>query len=189
MALRVLRLPREGGYLHALAVGALDDVDRRRTERVGEQLDRMRERDLDVSAGDVLGPANHALRPVAIAERRQFEAFDELGHVVPVPLGNHAADLVDQIFRRGAVHVGRLLGHDRVNAVRLSIDVLVDPVELDLELLGAEADRSEDAKSARLADGRHDIAAMGEREDRVLDPKHVAQWCAHRLPPWYSLSR
>ena len=52
--------------------------------------------------------------------------------------------------------------------------MLVDPVQLDLELLGREADGAEDAEAAGLADGGDDVAAVGEGEDRELDAELVA---------------
>ena len=78
-----------------------------------------------------------------------------------------------------AVDVDRLLRHHGVDAVRHPVHVLVDPVQLDLELLGAEADRAEHAEAARLAHRRDDVAAVGEGEDRVLDPEHVTELGAH----------
>jgi hypothetical protein len=53
--------------------------------------------------------------------------------------------------------------------------VLVDPVELDGELLGREADGTEHAEPAGIADGGDDVAAMGEGEDRELDPQLIAE--------------
>jgi hypothetical protein len=43
------------------------------------------------------------------------------------------------------------------------------PDSLDLELLGAETDRPEDAESARLADRDDHITTAREREDREVD--------------------
>ena len=49
-------------------------------------------------------------------------------------------------------HALVLAGDDDVDAVGLVADVLVDPLELDLELLGGEADGAEHAEAAGLAD-------------------------------------
>ena len=57
--------------------------------------------------------------------------------------------------------------------------MLVDPGQLHLELLGAVAHRAEDAEASRLAHGRHDVAAVGEGEDRVLDAEDVADARVH----------
>ena len=139
----------------------------------------MRQRDLHVAVRDVVGPAEHTVPALALRERRQLEAFHQLVDVLPVRGVDHRADLLHDVVGRGAVHVDRLLRHHRVDAVRLAVDVLVDPVELDLELLGAEADGAEHAEPAGLAHRGDDVAAVREREDRVLDPEHVTQWGSH----------
>ena len=72
------------------------------------------------------------------------------------------------------VHALVLVGDHDVDAVGLVADVLVDPVELDLELLGGEADGAEHAEAAGLADRDDDVAAVGEGEDRELDAEFVA---------------
>src|SRR5262249_29847887 len=51
--------------------------------------------------------------------------------------------------------------------------------ELDLQLLGGETDRAQHAESAGLADGDHDIAAVGKGEDRELDAKLIANGGVH----------
>jgi len=60
--------------------------------------------------------------------------------------------------------------------------VLVDPVQLDLELLRAERERAEDTEAARRADGGDHVPAVREGEDRVLDPQGLAQFVFHCLP-------
>src|SRR5690606_5209563 len=66
-----------------------------------------------------------------------------------------------------------------VDAVGLVADVLVEPGELDLELLGAEADGAEHADPARLGHRGDDVAAVAEGEDRELDAQLVADRGAH----------
>ena len=58
-------------------------------------------------------------------------------------------------------------------------DVFVDPFELDLQLLGSEADSTEHAEAAGLAHGDHNIATVGEGEDRKLDTKLIANGGMH----------
>jgi hypothetical protein len=58
-------------------------------------------------------------------------------------------------------------------------DVLVDPRQLDLELLGAEADGAEHAEAAGLAHRDDDVAAVREGEDGELDAELVADGGAH----------
>ena len=66
VALRVHRLARERRDLHAVLVRAIDDVLRRRPERVGDELDGVRERDVDVPLRDVVGPAEHTVPVFAL---------------------------------------------------------------------------------------------------------------------------
>ena len=72
-------------------------------------------------------------------------------------------------------------GHDDVDAVRLAVDVLVDPRQLDLELLGGERERAEHAEAAGLRDRGDDVAAVREGEDGELDVELVAEWGFHAL--------
>ena len=78
-----------------------------------------------------------------------------------------------------AIHALVLVRDDDVDAVGVVADVLVDPVQLDLELLRGEADRAEHAEAAGLAHGDDDVAAVGEREDRELDAELVADGGVH----------
>jgi len=69
--------------------------------------------------------------------------------------------------------------HGEVDTVGTTVDVLVDPVQLDLELLGTECQRTEHAESTGIGDRGHDIAAVGEGEDGELDPQPLRDRCAH----------
>ncbi len=139
------------------------------------------ERDVDVLLRDVVGPAEHTVRFLSVGEGRQLEALHQLVDVPPVVRVDHGTDLLEHLRRVGAVHVDRLLRHHGVDAVGLPVDVVVDPVELDLELLGTETDRAEHAETAGFADRGDDVATVGEGEDRVLDPELVAERRSHRI--------
>ena len=56
-------------------------------------------------------------------------------------------------------------------------------MQLDLELLGREADGAEHAEAAGLGDGGDDVAAVGEGEDRELDAELVAEGGVHGVSP------
>jgi hypothetical protein len=92
---------------------------------------------------------------------------------------DHLAQLLLELLRVHLAHALVLPGDHEVDAVGLVADVLVDPLELDLELLGREADGAEHAEAARLRDGGHDVAAVGEGEDRELDAQAVAEIGVH----------
>ena len=87
-----------------------------------------------------------------------------------------------EVFGRGllAAALADVLGrHREVDAVGLAVDVLVDPVELDLEPLGLVGQRAEHAEAAGVGDRGDDVAAVAEGEDRELDPEAVTDRCAH----------
>ena len=77
----------------------------------------------------------------------------------------------------GSCDLGR---HDEVDAVGLAVDVLVDPLQLDLELLGREVQGAEDAHPAGPADRGDDVAAVAEGEDREFQAEVAGELCAHR---------
>ena len=91
--------------------------------------------------------------------------------------GDHRRRAAAAIVRR--VELAALPGvvrrHHDVDAVRLAVDVLVDPVELDLELLGRERERAEHAHPAGVGHRGDDVAAVAEGEDGQVDPEHVAE--------------
>src|SRR5690348_7476462 len=66
-----------------------------------------------------------------------------------------------------------VLRHEDVDAVGLAVDMVVDPVELDFERLGREARATEYAEAAGPADGRDDVAAVAEGEQREVDSDQV----------------
>ena len=84
----------------------------------------------------------------------------ELGHAVvgqdllgegAVLVGDHRPQLGLELDRVDLAHALVLAGDDDVDAVGVVADVLVEPGQLHLELVGAEADRTEDAQAAGVA--------------------------------------
>ncbi len=57
--------------------------------------------------------------------------------------------------------------------------MFIEPSQLHLELFGGEADRAEHPESARIAHRRHDVAAVGEGEDREFDAELFAEFGTH----------
>src|SRR5690606_37781755 len=106
-----------------------------------------------------------------------------------VLLGEGRAQRLGQLLGVHLVHALVLAGDDDVDAVGPVAYVLVDPGQLDLELLGAEAHGAEHTEAAGLGDGGHDVAAVGEGEDRELDAELVADGRAHVVSPrWWEWS-
>ena len=104
---------------------------------------------------------------------------DFLGEVQML-LGNHLAQHLGEFLAGHArVHALVLVGDDDVHPVWMVTDVGVDPVQFDLELFGGEPHRAQHTEAPGFADGDHDIAAVGEREDGELDPELVAKCGVH----------
>ena len=143
--------------LAALGVDVVDHVLGRRAEGVGDERHlRVAQRDLDLRCGRGLGPAEQLERVVVLvllaAARRGRE---QVAGEVEVALGHHVLEHLGELLgRHVGVHALVLVGDDDVDAVGVVADVLVDPVQLDLELLGREADGAEHAEAAGLATPR-----------------------------------
>ena len=105
------------------------------------------------------------------------------GDALGCRLRQQVADVLQHLGEMLGVHIGVhalvLIGNHDVHAVRMVADPLVDPVEFDLELLRRVADGAEDSVPTRLAHRDHDVAAVGEREDRELDAELVAKGSVH----------
>ena len=122
-----------------------------------------------------------AVRSVAVGSgRRRVDAVlgQEGVEEPPVLLG-------DELGEGGGaepvalLHTGQLLRDEDVNAVGLPADGVVDPPQLDLELLGGERRRPEDPEAPAPGDGGHDVAAVAEGEDGILDAELIADAGAH----------
>ena len=140
------------------------------------------QRHLDLRRRGGLGPAEQLVAALLVG--------GQIGHVVvgedlarerAVLLGDHLLEHLLELLRIGlAGALPLVLARDHeVDAVGVVADVLVDPAQLDLELLGREADRAEHAEAARLRHRDDHVAAVGEREDRELDVEPVAEVGVH----------
>src|SRR3954447_10480549 len=70
---------------------------------------------------------------------------------------------------RGATGGELVLGNEDVDAVRLAVDVVVDPGELHLERLRREARATEDTEAACPAHRSDHVATVAEGEQREVD--------------------
>ena len=108
---------------------------------------------------------------------------DLLGEV-EVLLGHHVLEHLGERLRvEVGIHALVLVRDHDVDTVGVVADALVDPVEFDLQLFRGVADGSENPVPAGLADGDHDVAAVGEREDGELDAEFVAEGSVHEGTP------
>jgi hypothetical protein len=170
--------------LAALGVDVVDHVLGRRAQGVGDERHLgVLQRDLDLGRGRGLGPAEELEGVVVLVLLEGDAVVDEqVAGEVDVTPRHHVLEHLGQILRRHVgVHALVLVGDDDVDAVGVVTDVLVDPVQLDLELLGREADGAEHAETTGLGHRDDDVTAVGEREDRELDPQFVADGSAHQL--------
>ena len=90
--------------------------------------------------------------------------------------GNAVGQLVEAEVLALALVFGR---HDDVHAVGLAVDVLVDPAQFLLELVGPERHPAEHTQPTGVGHRGDDIAAMAEGEQRELDAVGVADRCLH----------
>ena len=136
-------------------------------------------------SGGGLGPPEQAHALVLLRrEVGHAGVGEDLVGELDVLLRHHVPQHLPELLGVELVHPLVLAGDHDVDAVGLVADVLVDPLQLDLELLGREADGAEHAEAAGLGDGGHDVAAVGEGEDRELDAELVAEGGVHVVSPW-----
>ena len=169
------------GDLTARCVDEFDHLDRRGTERVGNQGDlRVPQRDLDLRGGRRLGPTEQLQGVgVGVAGGHTVVGEDLLGEV-EVLLRNHVLQhLGEHLWRDVGVHALVLVGDHDVDAVGTVADALVDPVQFDFQLLGGEPDGAEHPETAGFADRDDHVATVGEREDGELDAQFVAEGSVH----------
>ncbi len=96
-------------------------------------------------------------------------------------VGDQRRDVVERV---AAVAVaGVLRRDDEVDAVRPTADLVLDPVEVDLELFGRVGDGAEHAEPAGLRDGGDDVATVAEGEDREFDVEHLGGSSLHPANP------
>ena len=74
-------------------------------------------------------------------------------------------------------------GDQHVDAVAVALDVVVDPLQLDLELVGRHAGHPHHAHAPRLRHLDDDVAAVAERDEWELDVEQVADAGSHGVPP------
>ena len=159
---------------------SLDDLRRRRAEGVGDQAHLVvAERLVDERpAVASVQPSRAGASSSSGSSGTPWSASRTSLTNVAVLLGDHRGQLGLELVGVDLAHALVLAGDDDVDAVGL-VGVLVDPVELDGELLGGEADGAEHAEAAGVGHGGDDVAAVGEGEDRELDAELVADLGAH----------
>ena len=142
----------------------------------------MLERHLDLRRGRGRGPTEELTDgTITLRKLRHPGVGKHLVGELPMLLRDRREQHLLELDGIHLAHALVLAGDHDVDAVRLVAHVLVDPLELDLELLGREADGAQDAEPAAARDGGDDVAAMGERENGELDAELVAERGVHDL--------
>ena len=175
------RLPNgaaERSHENALVVRLADDVFRGWPERVRNERNRVLHRHLEVGAPARGRPAEQAFDFFdVVGERRHAIAIQQIVDPLAVRRRDH---LVELLFADVALVLADVLGgDDRIDAVGLAIDVLVDPLQLELELLRAIGHGAQHPEPTGPAHRRHDVAAMAERKDGKLDPQPLTDLSLH----------
>ena len=157
---------------------ALDHVGGRRAQGVREQLDRVAHRYIDERPAHRVRPAEQALHARRILrERRHAVPLEQLFQESPVFLGDQLLEI--QLLETALLLADVGGGNHDVDAVGVSVDVLIDPLECALEFLGCEDQRAEHAHASCTAHGGHHVAAMAEGEDRILDSERFTNRGTH----------
>src|SRR3546814_8701362 len=70
----------------------------------------------------------------------------------------------------------------QVYAVRLTLDLFVDPIQLDFQSFRRQADSTQHAEAACVRHFRGHVAAVRESEKREIDSQLPAKFVVHFLP-------
>jgi hypothetical protein len=100
----------------------------------------------------------------------------DLLRVLALLLGDLGLELVDGGLR------GNGGGKHQVDAEGLVADLLANPLDVGRDLVGRVVGLAHHGKGARVGDRRHDVLAVGEGDDGILDPERLAQLRAQRIP-------
>ena len=110
-----------------------------------------------------------------VGKRRHTELVERAVDEGAVLLRNQLVEIDGAALGR---HLGR---HDDVDAVRLTVGVLVHPRQCGFELFRVvEPDATEHAQTSRAADRGRDVLGRSESENRVFDAELVGEIRTHQ---------
>lgn len=81
------------------------------------------------------------------------------------------------------MHINRPLRHHRIHPIRHTPHMLINPRQLDLQLLRRKTHRPQHTQTPRPRHRNRHITTMSKRKNRVLDTEHVTKRCVHWLSP------
>jgi len=165
---------------HIMFLAEVQHDLRRYAQRIGDQLDRVAETDFKAGGCAVIAQILREVEGVGAGIANvvciNVVLLENIGSEILVPLRHSGAN---GIRIESIILAFKLVGHDQVNAVRLAVDVRIDPREFFFQPVRRKGYGAEHAHAACLGDGHHDVAAMGEGDERKLDAQHVADWGIH----------
>ena len=179
------RLPRQRADLATLLLDPVDHVRGRRPERIHHQGRVVRKRHVQEwvglrrrhGRGGVGAQFELAASARVFRQRRDVVLLQEIIDELPVfrryvrlEIGHGQTAVVGALVLRGDDHV------DAIGAVA---DLVLDPLEVDLERPGGVPYRTEYAQPSGLGDRGDHVAAMAEGKDRHVDPEHLGDGCLH----------
>jgi hypothetical protein len=174
LALRLAGLPHHTDHLHAALVRRLED-ERRATQARGEHRDALVQQDVE------LGPSHLLVQPAPLVHHdgalrvgNVVLLLDVLGEL-PVLVGDLRHEVLDR--RLG----GGRCGQDDIDAKRPSADPIPNPLDAARDLVGVGVTDSQDRERPGVDHGHHDVLAVGERDDGILDPQHVTELRPQRI--------
>jgi DNA repair protein SbcD/Mre11 len=171
----------EGGYRYTSRVAPIDHGCGRGPQRADEQTDRVGERDVEerlVATRVDRHTATHTT-PITVVVGQRWDAVageDVVDELLLRRREETAHGVTVETPRIGALVLRR---EEEIDSVGASLHLLVDPGEVDVELLRCVRDPSEYTETTGVRHGRHDVAAVTEGEDRELDTQHFTHRCSH----------
>ena len=170
-------------------MGPLEHVSGGRAEGVDDERGSMREGDLELrrrplrreGCGVTMG-GESALTADAVGQFGHLELIEQALHEHAMLVGDHA----DEVLHPGttAVAAGVLRRRDQIDAVGAIADLVLDPLEVDLELAVGVPYRAEHAEASGARHRRDDVATVAEGEDRQIDTEHLRDAGLHELSPF-----
>ncbi len=155
----------------------------RGAEGADDELDAgMGEGDFEEAAGAVGGHVAAAVDDLAldaaavvVGELGDAFGFEQVVEELLVLGGDEALEVAGGGFGFAVI----IAGDEHVDAVGAAADMVVDPAEFLLEIVGGEGGGAEDAEAAGLGDFDDDVAAVGEGEDRDVAAEGFGDFGAH----------
>ncbi len=175
-------------HLDPLAVRFLNQSRRGCAERIDDQLDRMLHGAIDhVKA--LAGCEVHAFHN--LAADALLLPFGKRGNACLI---EHPADKINMLLRQKLFRlvfqiagIRDITGHQNVNTVGLTLDMLINPIEFFLQTIRIHARHAEHAHTARLGDFNHNIPTMRKCENGHINTEHFAKFVFHFRPSFLTL--